>query len=343
MSDAPHAPHHSSRLRRVGVLVAKIAVSAALVALLAWWADWRAVAAAVHGADRTLLFAAFVAMLPTVPLAAWRWRRCARASQIDLPVGFFVRATYAGTFAGQLLPAGVGTDAVRLGFFLHRRARLAHAMQSLLLDRLVGVVTIVAIVALGLPHIWAQLPHALRVFAIGLILATLGGLAVIWALRHVPLLRDFAGQGKRRKLVDLTFAVRGSLLSRHVAVAFLVSIAMFLLGNGVALLLAEALGVRVGYVDVLAVVSMAVFVSLMPISVNGWGVREGAMVLGLSVLGVPKATALAISILFGFAGAIATVPGAFAFFAGRRAAHHPALQSMDDLEQYDEMHKEKDA
>ncbi|GAB1594600.1 lysylphosphatidylglycerol synthase transmembrane domain-containing protein [Lysobacter claricitrinus] len=327
-SPSPHRAQ-APRWRRVVIALGKLALSAGLVVALAWWADWRAVGATVRGANRALLAAAFLVVLPTVPLSAWRWSRCARASGMELPLGFFMRATYAGTFAGQFLPAGVGTDAVRLGFVLHRQARLGAALQSLLLDRLVGVLTVVAVMAAGLPHIWSLLPHVLRLFAVALIIGAVGGLGCMWGLRHLNWLRDLAGHGKRRKLIELVFAVRGSLLSRHVLIAFVVSAAIYLSGNGAVTLIAEALGMRVSYVDVLAVVSMAVFASMLPISVNGWGVREGAMVLGLSVLGVPKATALAISILFGFGSALATLPGAFTWLVGRyQVADGTSLQDL---------------
>ena len=49
----------------------------------------------------------------------------------------------------------------------------------------------------------------------------------------------------------------------------------------------------------LTVVPTIVLVAMAPISIAGWGVREGAMVIGLGLLGVSAADALAVSVSYG--------------------------------------------
>lgn len=171
---------------------------------------------------------------------------------------------------------------------------------------------------LGLPIIWSRLPEALRLVAASLIAGALAGIAMLWVAHRIPLLRDFTGMGKRRKLLDLFLAVRASLISRSAAKAFALSVGIYALNNLGVTLFAEALGASIRYWDLLAVVSLAVFVSLLPVSVNGWGVREGTMVLGLSVLGVPTATALGASVLLGLGTALATLPGIIVWHINRR-------------------------
>lgn len=296
----------------------KLAVSAGLIVGLAVWVDWSAVARAVATADTTRLALAVLAMAPTVMLAAWRWSYAARASEIRLPLGFYMKATYSALFVGQFLPAGLGVDAARLGFFVHRRARLAHALQSLALDRLVGVVSVVCVLAIGLPFIWARLADVLQLFALGLVLATAAGVCVFLSLHRIGFLTGYAGSGKRRKLIDLVLAVRGSVASTEALAAFGISIAIYCLMILGVHLIADAIGVSTAYPSLLAIVALAMFVSLLPFSVNGWGVREGAMVAGLAALSVPKESALAISLLFGFANAIITVPGVFVWHLRRK-------------------------
>lgn len=308
--------HRRSVLRAL----AKVALSGALILGLVYWLDWREVGKEIAGADPGLLVVALLVLIPTVPLVAGRWMQCAIASGIRLPPSFFAKATYSATFAGQFLPAGVGVDAVRLAYFVHQRARLAHALQSIVLDRLVGIVTIVLVLALGMPVIWDRLSPVLRLFATALVLATAFGVAVLWGLGRLRMLREFAGTGKRKKLITLLLGVRGSLLSRAVGESFLLALAAYGLNILSVMLITASLGTGVGYWELLAVVSMAMFASLLPISVNGWGIREGAMVVGLSVLAVPKATAFGVSILFGISGALVTLPGAFLWYIGRHGA-----------------------
>lgn len=291
-----------------------------LIAALCYALDWDEVKRALMRAQHGLLAAAIIPLAMAIPLAALRWLYCARASGIELPLPFYIRATYSGLFAGQFLPAGVGVDAVRLAYFMHGRARLAHALQSLVLDRLVGVVAMVFVMGAGLPAIWGRLPLALKGFGIFLVIATVLGLAGIWAIIKIPLLIRYEGVGRRRKLIDLILAVRGSMLSSNTAKAFIASVVIYCMSILGVYWIAASLSITVGYGELLAVVSMAMFLALLPVSLNGWGVREGAMVVGFAALAVPRESALIVSILFGFGTALATLPGAFIWYTKRHRA-----------------------
>lgn len=301
--------------------LAKLLITAGLFLILIRTVDWQEVKATLARADAVLLVVAMLALCATTLLVAWRWRLCARASGIDLPIGFYFRATYAATFMGQVLPAGIGVDAIRLAYLVHGRARLAHALQSLVLDRLIGVAAVIFVMAAGMPLIWEHLPMILRALGLTLVTGLLVGLTLIWLLAKVPFIARFEGAGRRRKLIDLALAIRSSVLSSYSMRAFLVSVVTYCVSIMAIYWIAAALAVEVHYLELLAVVSMAIFLSLLPISLNGWGVREGAMVVGLSALSVTKESALAISLLFGFGSAIATLPGAFIWYMKRR--HQP--------------------
>jgi uncharacterized membrane protein YbhN (UPF0104 family) len=60
------------------------------------------------------------------------------------------------------------------------------------------------------------------------------------------------------------------------------------------------------------------FLSMLPISIAGWGVREGAMVGALAVVGVPAHQSLALSICFGLALVFISLPGGLIWFLSRR-------------------------
>jgi uncharacterized membrane protein YbhN (UPF0104 family) len=184
----------------------------------------------------------------------------------------------------------------------------------------VGVVSVVSVLAIGLPFIWARLPGVLKLFALLLVLGTMVGLCVFLSLHKIGFLTGYSGSGKRRKMIDLVLAVRSSIASTASLMAFAISIAIYCLMIFGVHMIADAIGVATEYPSLLAIVALAMFVSLLPFSVNGWGVREGAMVAGLAALSVPKESALAISLLFGFANAIITVPGVFVWHFGRKQA-----------------------
>ena len=63
----------------------------------------------------------------------------------------------------------------------------------------------------------------------------------------------------------------------------------------------------------------AMLAAAIPISLAGWGVREGALVFLFGLYGVPAGTAFAISILFGACLVIASAPGILVLIGGTGA------------------------
>ena len=69
------------------------------------------------------------------------------------------------------------------------------------------------------------------------------------------------------------------------------------------------MGLTVTWMNLLLTIPLVIFFMALPISIAGWGVREGVMVLGLGYLGVSAEEALALSIVFGLSTLIVSIPG----------------------------------
>ena len=75
------------------------------------------------------------------------------------------------------------------------------------------------------------------------------------------------------------------------------------------LILSEGLGLEISWLGIVLVVPLATLFMLIPISIAGWGVREGVMIVGLGYLNVLPEQALALSILYGLLMLITALPG----------------------------------
>ena len=73
--------------------------------------------------------------------------------------------------------------------------------------------------------------------------------------------------------------------------------------------LALALGIEVTAVDCIALFPPVLLVTALPISIAGWGVREGAMMVAFGFIGVAPESALVLSVLFGLVVIVASLPG----------------------------------
>lgn len=301
-----------SRHRRLLGWAGKALLSLGLVALLLYSVEWAQVSDSLAAAEPGFLLPALAVLAFTVPLAGERWRSSARAVGIELTHGFFLRATYAAVFAGQFLPAGVGVDAARIGFLWHQRLALRPALQSVFIDRIAGLGAIFLLMFGGLPFVFGLLPAQAVAPVAGIALLMLTGLAAGLLLDRLPFASRF-GYGRIGQALALVRDTRRSLMTRAAALALAHAVALHVVSITTVLLITRAFGLALDYRDLLTVVSFAIFASLLPVSMNGWGVREGAMVLGLSLLAVNRETAVLISFLFGVGSALVALPGALSW------------------------------
>ena len=82
-------------------------------------------------------------------------------------------------------------------------------------------------------------------------------------------------------------------------------------------LIARGLEIEVGIMTAVVLLPPVLLLSLLPISVAGWGVREGATVVALSLAGVPSYQSLALSICFGLCALAISLPGGVLWLVSR--------------------------
>jgi len=300
---------------RIAIFV-KVVVSVALV-----WALMRAVGAG-DAFQRMLdlrpawLSIAIVLGLAHTGIGVFRWRAVLFAIAAPLAWPQLFRITYIGAFFNQTLPSSVGGDAVR-GFMAYRAgAGLGPAVNGVLLDRIATVLALAVLVAVMTPFGAAALDQGeWFARAAWLVLAlALGGIITMMALdRLPPALRRFrliaglsvlAGDARRVFLQPIhTVSVMFWSILGHVNLSTMIFV------------LATGLGVEVTLADCLLLFPPVLLAQTLPISLAGWGVREGVMVALFALAGVSGQSALAISILYGFVMILVSLPGSLFWLA----------------------------
>jgi uncharacterized protein (TIRG00374 family) len=295
-------------LRRLLGWPLQVALSLGLVLWFVSGVDWAGVKATLRDADKLRVAAAFAALGPIPLIAAERWRNVCVALRLELPRRFFVAATYAAQFAGQFLPSSIGMDAVRFALLWRQRVPLGARVQSLAIDRICGVGGLLVLVFAGLPFVLALLPTGAVLPILTATFVVLAGGTIALFIDRLPLPASL-----RREWLDRVLSVlapmRAALATRQTLYALGLAVALHLFAILAVTLLASAFGYHLRFRDLVTVTAAAILVSLLPLSFNGWGVREGAMMLGLSLLAVPRDVALVISFLYGIGAALWSLPG----------------------------------
>lgn len=286
----------------------RLALTCGILALLWFAVDGAAALKAVANASVVWLCAAIGALLLQTALSAQRWRVTAAQLGQTLSPSFALREYFLSQALNQSLPGAVAGDAARAV-----RARgeqgLLVATQAVVFERLAGQVAM--FLTLAVAFAFTDLtPGGLEwpsVWAASLWMIVLGALAVSVA---ALLLADVPNQPLAKLRRWVAPLVR-ALLARRVLPAQIVLGAAITVCNLAAFAFAaRAVGIAMSPAEVAALVPVILFAMLVPFTVSGWGVREGAAALVLPLAGVAAADAVAASIVFGVAMWLAVLPGA---------------------------------
>jgi len=292
----------------------KIAVSIGLI----WYIfdrldlDLNRVAGELRQIDFLMLVAALSALGVQACIGGIRWRAVAIA--IDAPLTFLnaLRLFYIGMFFNQALPGGTGGDAVRMYLGYRVGHSLRGAINSVMLERVVTVVALVLLVDIALPFLTPtsgiEKLNFIRTATVLISLAAVTGIAFLMLLDRLP--ERMCKWKIVRGLGYLANDTRRLFLSfRHASIAIFWGLLTHINLSFVVFLLASGLGLSVTFFDCLMLVPPVVLVVTLPISIGGWGIREGAMVFAFGLIGVPGDSALVLSVMVGLAGLAISLPG----------------------------------
>jgi uncharacterized membrane protein YbhN (UPF0104 family) len=285
----------------------QLAVAVALLALLWHAADGPAAARSLAKADWSWLVLAVAALTLQTVLSALRWRLTAGQLGITFGAGHAIREYYLAQVVNQSLPGGMIGDAGR-AYRARAQAGLLASGQAVVIERLAGQIAMFLTMA-GAFLATSLVPQGFdwpRWLAVPVAALVLGGLALpvaLWAATHI---RGAAGRGAS----SVCRVLGKALTDRRVLPGQIgLSIGTTLCNLFAFGFCARAVGVDLSVMAVAALVPLILFTMLIPISISGWGLREGAAAALLPLAGASASDGLASSVAFGLAFIVAVLPG----------------------------------
>lgn len=281
----------------------RMALTFGLLALVWQAVDGAEVIARLRTLDPLWLGLALLLLLGQTLLSAIRWRVTAARLGQSMPMGHALREYFLAQTINLTLPGGVVGDAAR-AVRARQGVGLEVAGQAVLFERLSGQAALVMVtlvvggLALLVPGgITPPLPISLGLASLAA-LALGAGLTLSWMAARRPAI------GRWRE------AFRWSVLHRDVA---MVQVALSLGTVAANVLSFAAAAASVGLVLPLAaifgIVPLVLFAMLVPFAIGGWGVREGAAVLLLPMIGADAEAAVTASAAFGIVFLISSLAG----------------------------------
>lgn len=255
------------------------------------------------------ILVAFAAQMASTFLAAYRWRLIMKELQFSEKVSFYVQSYFKGTFFNQVLPGSIGGDATRMIDLVRKGYDKKDAFYGIFVDRVVGLVGLLVLNLIANLLFADTFPTWLFNLINLITLGGIGGFILMMNLDKFTFLARLKGLDLLHRLglrMQKLYASR-LLLIRHIAISLVVHLFTVI----AIYFLALSVDVFVGFEIFLIAVPPVFLLTIVPISLAGWGVREGAMVGILMLVGIAQAKILAISILYGILLIITALPGAW--------------------------------
>ena len=316
-----------SRLKQALVGLLRLSVSLGILYLIFYKVGARTPLERVVGLDWRALVGATALILVTITLHTKRWLVVLSARGYSWRFRSAFREMWIGYFFNQLLPSSVGGDGVRALRLYRSGMPTAMAVRVVLTERVFGFIACTLLGVLAVPAMLVLAPEAPATAAVGATVALgLIGILVLW-MADSPVFR-FLPKRILREVRLLGDAVRNKDCS---AAAMALSLAMQLCIASAVGVLSVGLGLHANPLLVALLFQPVTLITLLPVTMAGWGIREGALVAVLAAVGVPTSDALALSLCFGAIVLFASLPGWLFLAAGKvmgpRQDNLPAAQT----------------
>ncbi len=314
-------------LRGFAVTLLKIAVSLGLIVYLVRGVKLEEMGRLISRANLALLALALVLYLAAITVGNLKWRILLQAQRIAVPFTDLLAYTFAGLFFGNVLPTNIGGDLVRAYDLSRHTGYVEESAISVLIDRLVGLTAflaaavVMAVLAALVIAENADLEKIIvaTVIAFAAFIAAFSLLLSRRAMRRLAFVFDARPLAVLKPAAQRVFVALQVYRHSHAALAraFVLSLTIVLLTAGTQWLISQALGLGIDLFYFLLFNPLIAFVLLVPISVNGIGLKEIAFVFFLGRVGVSTEAAFSLSLVFHAVIVLSSLPGGFVWFRER--------------------------
>jgi glycosyltransferase 2 family protein len=281
----------------------KIVVSVALLGVLFSRADTSSMVDQFRQMNLAWTAAALGMYGAMLIVSAWRWQLLLRIQEVRVGFNRLTQSFLVATFFNNFLPSNIGGDVVRVADTARFAGSKTLATTVVLLDRVLGLVALLAVAAAasalafsagvrlqGMQYVWV----ALAILAVVLVFVLKHPARIGRATAGLRAARSEGIQRRAQNLLDAMERFAGE--PRRLCSAFVGAIAVQLLLVLFYLCAARSLAVPLPLLAASIIVPVSLAVQMVPISINGFGVREAVFAFFFASLGLDVSSALTLSL-----------------------------------------------
>ena len=291
--------------------IIRIVVTLAILFLIFRNIEFQSVKTIITQADVKLLLLAIVFQLLSTLLAGFRWGKVMSKLDFAKDRRFYIKSYFKGSFFNQGLPTSIGGDAIRVLDVAKNGHRKRDAFIGVFIDRILGLAGLLVLNLAANYFLPELLPHNLFIMINLIVLAGLVGFISFIYIHKIKAL-------DKGRLLSYVLRISERLnkilhdlpsISFHLSIGILIH--LFSIIN--IYLIGQSVGLEYDLLTMAVIVPPVILLTLIPVSLAGWGIREGAMIGLFSLIGATTANVLSMSILYGIILIIASLPGLYIF------------------------------
>lgn len=296
--------------------IIKLLVSVVILFLIFRSIDTGVVFTTLIGIDPKLVVFALMLQICSTFIASYRWFLIMRTLQFGQDFSFYLQSYFKGTFFNQGLPTSIGGDAFRVIDVARLGFRKREAFYGVFIDRIVGLLGLLLLNALASFMGPAWLPSSVFVAINSVVVLAILSMLVLTqlykvsALEHYVTLKPLAELSRRLVTVYQNRQQATIQLVLSVVIHLLAIMSIYFLGKGV--------GLTDSLVTFLLIVPPVILLTLIPISLAGWGVREGALIGLFALVGADQVKVLSMSVLYGMVMLVSSLLGLVFYLRSKR-------------------------
>src|SRR6267142_4424514 len=274
-------------MRRILLSTIKILISAALLYLALRKANFADLASRINIASLGWIGIAIAVTFLQIFVGVLRWRQISAECGAPLATNQAMRFNLIGTFFNQTLPSSIGGDAVRLWLVARGGAGWRAATYSIFVDRAIGLIALAVVIVASLPWSYRLIsdPNGRSALLFVDFAALAGGMGFLilgrlpwpwlkrwWGTHHLPACSVVAN-------CVIYSGNHGPKLAAR-------SLLVHVLAVVIAWCVVQSIAAPVVFSQIFQLVPPVMLITMLPISIAGWGVREATMGLAFGYAGL---------------------------------------------------------
>lgn len=290
-------------------LPVKLAISASILIALTMRMDTDIFGQMANHFKASAWFYATLLIMAQCVLLSLRWQYLLNTGKTHLTFLQSLQVNLTSQLANLIFITSIGGMVARIALSVQSGATLFKSIIATAFDRVMTLSALLLLSAMFMPGLgeyvdsktFTTLATYISTFIITMFL--FAPLFINFVLLRLPQMAKLKGR-MRYGFRYLKVTINKPLLCGKIVLTSLAAQACFFLS---VIVLAQASGADLTMLQMMTVLPMVVLVSSLPISIGGWGIREGAFVYGFGLLGVPMEISFLISIQVGLIGMLTTV------------------------------------